>query len=356
MKFVHIADMHFDVPFTTLNKNELGNLRRLDQRKALKKIIEYIKENKIEYLFISGDLYEHEYVKQSTIEYINNLFSEIPNTKIYITPGNHDPYLQNSYYNKFNWNKNVHIFKSNIEKISENNVDIYGFGFDNFYMKASEYSKIQIENPEKINILITHGSLEGGTTEDLEYNPMNKNELENLKFDYIALGHIHKTNYKEEQKIIYPGSTISLGFDELGNHGMIVGEIKEDTKKLNIEFVPIDEKEFVEYEIDITEILTEEELIEKINEIKTEENKYYKIILTGNRQFEINVNNIIKYIQNKNIIKIKDKTKIKYDLEKIAEENSLKGIFVKELLEKIKQNPEEKKIIEKAIEIGLEAM
>ena len=356
MKFVHIADMHFDVPFTTLNKNELGNLRRLDQRKALKKIIEYIKENKIEYLFISGDLYEHEYVKQSTIEYINNLFSEIPNTKIYITPGNHDPYLQNSYYNKFNWNKNVHIFKSNIEKISENNVDIYGFGFDNFYMKASEYSKIQIENPEKINILITHGSLEGGTTEDLEYNPMNKNELENLKFDYIALGHIHKTNYKEEQKIIYPGSTISLGFDELGNHGMIVGEIKEDTKKLNIEFVPIDEKEFVEYEIDITEILTEEELIEKINEIKTEENKYYKIILTGNRQFEINVNNIIKYIQNKNIIKIKDKTKIKYDLEKIAEENSLKGIFVKKLLEKIKQNPEEKKIIEKAIEIGLEAM
>ena len=356
MKFVHIADMHFDVPFTTLNKNELGNSRRLDKRKELKKIIEYIKENKIEYLFISGDLYEHEYVKQSTIEYINNLFSEIPNTKIYITPGNHDPYLQNSYYNKFNWNKNVYIFKSNIEKISENNIDIYGFGFDNFYMKASEYSKIQIENPEKINILITHGSLEGGTTEDLEYNPMNKNKLENLKFNYIALGHIHKTNYKEEQKIIYPGSTISLGFDELGEHGMIVGEIKEDTKKLNIEFVPIDEKEFVECEIDITEILTEEELIEKINEIKTEENKYYKIILIGNRQFEINVNNIIKYIQNKNMIKVKDKTKIKYDLEKIAKENSLKGIFVKELLEKIEQNPEEKEIIEKAIEIGLEAM
>ena len=54
MKFVHIADMHFDVPFTTLNKNELGNSRRLDQRKALKKIIEYIKENKIEYLFNTG--------------------------------------------------------------------------------------------------------------------------------------------------------------------------------------------------------------------------------------------------------------------------------------------------------------
>ena len=132
MKFVHIADMHFDVPFTTLNKNELGNTRRLDQRKAFKKIIEYIKENKIPYLFISGDLYEHEYVKQSTIEYINNLFKEIEDTKIYIVPGNHDPILKNSYYSKFNWNKNVHIFSANVERISDNNLDIYGFGFDNF--------------------------------------------------------------------------------------------------------------------------------------------------------------------------------------------------------------------------------
>ena len=33
MKFVHIADMHFDIPFTTLAKNDLSNERRLEQRK-----------------------------------------------------------------------------------------------------------------------------------------------------------------------------------------------------------------------------------------------------------------------------------------------------------------------------------
>ena len=92
MKFVHMADMHFDAPFTLLSdKNNFGDLRRLDQRKALKKIIEYIKNNNIEYLFISGDLYEHQYIRNTTIEYINNLFGEIPNTKIYISPVNHDP-------------------------------------------------------------------------------------------------------------------------------------------------------------------------------------------------------------------------------------------------------------------------
>ena len=40
MKFIHIADMHFDSPFVNLSDKEiLGDLRRLEQRKALKKVI-----------------------------------------------------------------------------------------------------------------------------------------------------------------------------------------------------------------------------------------------------------------------------------------------------------------------------
>ena len=151
MKFVHIADMHFDSPFVKLSdKDILGDLRRLEQRKVFKKIIEYIKNNNIKYFFISGDLYEHKYVRQSTIEYINKLFKEIPETKIFIAPGNHDPYLKNSYYNKFNQNENVKIFNSEIKKIELPEADIYGFGFDDFYCNNSNIENIEIENKEKI--------------------------------------------------------------------------------------------------------------------------------------------------------------------------------------------------------------
>ena len=39
MKFVHIADMHFDSPFATLSdKGNLGEQRRLEQRKVMKDI------------------------------------------------------------------------------------------------------------------------------------------------------------------------------------------------------------------------------------------------------------------------------------------------------------------------------
>lgn len=357
MKFVHIADMHFDSPFVNLSdRDSMGDLRRLEQRKVFKKIIEYIKNNNIEYFFISGDLYEHKYIKQSTIEYINKLFKEIPNTKIYIAPGNHDPYLKNSYYTKFNWNENVKIFSDKIEKIENENVNIYGYGFTDFYCENSGIENIEINDKEKLNILVIHGALDSSNVEDREYNPMKKNTLKSKGFDYVALGHIHKLDYnsEENQNIVYPGSTVSLGFDELGQHGMIVGDFEE--KNLKLEFVPLDEKEYKIINLDITDINSKEELIEKIMELEINENEYIEIKLKGNRNFEINKYELLKLILDNKIIKIKDETKIAYDLDKLSNETTLRGLFIKEMKEKLNNSDiseEEKEIIEKGIEIGL---
>jgi len=355
MKFVHIADMHFDSPFIALSdKGNLGEQRRLEQRKIFKKVIEYIKENEIEYLFIAGDLYEHQHIRKSTIEYINNLFKEIPNVKIFISPGNHDPFLKKSYYSTFKWNENVHIFGPEIDKIELENVNIYGYGFDDFYCSNSNIENFKIDNPEKINVLLIHGTLDGSNNEDMQYNSMSTSMLKEKGFNYIALGHIHKNNFEVNSKIIYPGSMISLGFDELGEHGMIYGEINSTENKL--EFIKLDETEFVEEEINCTEINSEEELVEKINQLNIQENKLYKIILKGKRNFEINIYNLYKYYLNERIIKIKNKTKPNFNIEEISKENTLKGLFAKEILEEIKNKNYDEEIIEQALEIGMEIL
>ena len=342
MKFVHIADIHLDTPFKTISdRADIGIERRLEQRNALKKVIDYIKANNIEYLFISGDLYDQEYIRESSISFLNDLFKQIPNTKIYIAPGNHDPYIKNSFYATYSWNNNVKIFTNVVEKVENDNVNIYGFGFNNFEMKNNQIKDIILDEPEKINILITHGDLG-----ESKYNPMNLNEIKSMGFDYVALGHIHKRD--DKTNIIYPGSLISLGFDELGEHGMIVGEIVD--KKLNKEFIKIDEREFVEFELDVSNIISEEELIEKINNIN-EKNKLYKIILIGYRNFPINID--IKLI-NKNIIKIKDNTKLKIDFKE--NNNTLKGLFIKKLNERKNSNLIDEKTYEDILEIAEQAL
>lgn len=136
---------------------------------------------------------------------------------------------------------------------------------------------------------------------------------------------------------------------------MVVGNLSKEN--LQIEFVTLDEKELQELELDISEITTIEELLEKIEELSIEENKLYKIILTGKRNFEINLYKLIKMINQKEIIKIKDKTTLGYDIQKISQETTtLRGIYVKEILNKIEKEPENKEMLEKALEIGLEVL
>ena len=357
MKFIHIADMHFDAPFSSLaDVKNLGNVRRLEQRNVFKKVINYIKENNIKYLFISGDLYENEYVKESTIIYINELFKEIPQTQVFISPGNHDPYLKDSYYATFDFSNNVYIFKDKFEMVETEDFNIYGVGFIDFYCRGVDFSDCILSHNNKKNILIMHGSLDSGTEIDKEYNPISKTFLKKLGFDYIALGHIHKPYYDEEenQNIIYPGSLISLGFDELGEHGMIEGNFSNNN--LSIKFIKLDDREFVEIPKNIQVFNSPEDLVENINEMTLDKNSLYKIILMGKRNFEIDTREILNLISQENVLKIKDLTELDYDLEAISKENTLRGIFVKEALEKLNQGEFSKEEIEKAIEIGLKAL
>ena len=182
MKFVHIADSHFDRPFVSLRGNkQLLKRRRLAQKYTFNKVIDYIKENKIELLFISGDLFEHKYVEEDTINFLISCFKEIPDTMIYITPGNHDPLVKSSPYNKYEFPNNVFIFGGEVGKYEYKNVNIYGIGFTDFEFSSDEIPNIEVDY-SKINILITHGTLNGNSEKyfDIKESWLNK-------FDYVAL-------------------------------------------------------------------------------------------------------------------------------------------------------------------------
>ena len=356
MKFVHIADVHFDAPFVTLaDNNDFGKLRRIEQREVFRKVIEYIKENAIPYFFIAGDLYEHNSIRQSTIEYINNLFKSIPNTKIFVSPGNHDPFLKNSFYNNFIWSDNVTIFTSKLEKVELEDVNIYGFGFDDFYSSRVDIDTIKLDDKEKLNILIIHGTIDGSDSAERIYNPIAKRALEDISFDYVALGHIHKRSYfGANEQIVYPGSTISLGFDEQGTHGMIVGDLEKN--ELNLDFIELDPKSFKEEDFDISEINSEEELIEKINALELDKNCFYKINLVGARKFEVNINQVRKMLLKDNILKLKNRTKLDINIEELSKETTLAGMFAREIIKEMNIGNYEKEYLNDILEIGMQIL
>ena len=82
----------------------------------------------------------------------------------------------------------------------------------------------------------------------------------------------------------------------------------------------------------------------------------YKVVLKGKRKFNIDAKEILDLILLENILKVKDNTELSYDLEKISKENSLRGIFVKNVLKKLERKEISEEDAEKAIELGLEVM
>ncbi len=182
MKFVHIADMHLDMPFISIKGNkELLKHKKLEQRFVFQKVIDYCKENNIELLFISGDLFEQKFVQEDTINFLISCFNEIPNTKIFISPGNHDPLIKSSPYNNSAFPANVYIFGPQYGKYEIGNVNIYGVGFDNYEFESNQIQEINVEK-DKINILVTHGTLNGATH---KYHDIKEAWL--TDFDYVAL-------------------------------------------------------------------------------------------------------------------------------------------------------------------------
>ncbi len=151
----------------------------------------------------------------------------------------------------------------------------------------------------------------------------------------------------DKSKIIYPGSLTSCGFDEPGEHGMVIGEILPNGE-VEYEFVKVDDSRFEKKEIDITSINSVSELIDKM---QLEDNTFYKIKLIGEKKFDTNKVEEQLRIINRNICEFEDNSHYEYKLDEISKEETLKGIFTKKILEEIENNPEEKEKFLRSIRI-----
>lgn len=123
-----------------------------------------------------------------------------------------------------------------------------------------------------------------------------------------------------------------------------------------MEFVKLDDRKFEEKELKVDDLLSKEDLIEKILNLNLDSMTMYKIILTGKRNFEINSRKLLEAISSDNILKLKDNTKLSYDIEELSKQNNIKGIFVREVLKAYESKLCTEEEFQKAIEIGLEAM
>ncbi|MCX7710991.1 MAG: DNA repair exonuclease [Clostridia bacterium] len=371
MRFLHCADIHLDMPFCSPGMSfEMSSERRDDLKETFRTIIQTAKKENVDAVLISGDLYEHDYVKKSTLTFVNECFKEIPEIRVFIVPGNHDPNTVNSFYNNFKWAENVSILTNENPYVVLEDLKtcIYGVGFRNFYEEKSLIYELKPGKQEYVNILMAHGTVDMNIKKSM-YNPMDSSNLICLGMDYIALGHFHnRIENMGGYGIIYnPGSPEPLGFDEPGDHGIFLGEIirtESGDKKLNLSFVKTNRKSYENIEVNIDGAGSDQQVVENLRKtIKPEEfrDKLVCITLKGyvNPDYKVSAYRVLSNLRDECFyMKLKDETKPDYDFDRIMNEPGIKGVFTRKLVDLMEKTSDEyeKKMLQKALYYGIEAL
>lgn len=279
MKFIHTADWHIGKIV-----NEFSMLE--DQEFILNELIKLIVEEKPDALIIAGDLYDRSVPPADGVELLDKFLSKIVvdlKVPILAVSGNHDSPERLSFGSSLLKNSGLHIeglLGKEITKVPLKDE----YGTVNFYLvpytdpayirELYEDSSIKthedgakkiIENIEtqldinQRNILITHGYITNMKNKEQEITEDGEEERAGLvtssserplsiggtdlvsaevfnKFNYVALGHLHRPQKVGSDKIRYSGSLLKYS-------------ISEARQKKSVTIVNIDSKGEVNIEI-----------------------------------------------------------------------------------------------------------
>lgn len=359
IKIAHCADVH-------LGGRNIG-AKNAEIKASFFEILDICQSEMVEFLLVSGDLFDNVNVAKFEVEEIISKFSQC-NFKIIISPGNHDPYTNDSPYCKFTWPDNVIVFKNDyIESIEfqDKNIRVWGSAFQAAFMQDKLLDNFKILPDNYINIAVLHADLNAAVNSC--YCPISSNNLSLSGFDYVALGHIHKrseiakinqTNYA------YCGCPQGQDFGETGDKGFYIGEV--DKNYCNLQFKSVCRRRYEIVSLDISDVQNQEEIINLIEQNlqalygKQYADNYYRIKLIGHisADFVLDIEYLQEFLQNTLFkVELADETEVLITEQELSMKHDFKSVFAKIMLKKIKnsKNEKERMVNMQALKIGLMA-
>ncbi len=361
VKILHCGDIHIGAEESFLGEKAYS--RRRETLLTFEKIIDLCKDNEVKVLLIAGDLFNSNNIPKSFAEDVVSKIRTANDLTVVYAAGNHDPYNPTSLFFGLELPENLYILGGDEMHFDfpKLNLRVYGRSFEAAFSEGKSQPSLIPPEDGVINISLLHGE----TTSDLSsrYNAITKEYIESSKMDYIALGHVHE--YSGIGKIgntyfAYSGCPEGQGFDELGQKGVLMGNIGKGI--CDLEFVPTARRLHIFEKINVSETgISADSILNFLNQKYGDSfrNNLYKIELMGEVAEDIKIDTAdlnVRLNEQLYFAKIKNSSTLKLDLSSVSKEPSLRGIFVKRMLKKIDEADEsEKPKLISALNLGLKA-
>lgn len=236
MKFIHLSDLHIGKKV-----NEFSMLE--DQKYIFEEIISIIEQQNVDGVFIAGDIYDKSIPPREAVQIFDDFLTKIAKKKIpvFAISGNHDAAERIAFGAELMKQSNVYfspVFDGNINEIilkdAYGEIAIYMLPFIKPATVRPFYSDVEINsyndavktviehmniNKNRRNVLIAHQFVTGAeksNSEDVSVGGVDNVDSDVFyDFDYVALGHIHKSQYVGRETIRYCGTPLKYSFSEI---------------------------------------------------------------------------------------------------------------------------------------------
>lgn len=346
MKFIHCADVHMGSKMEAKLPKRKAEERRREVADTFRRMVEYAQREGVRAILLCGDVFDSDRPFKRDKEVFYHIIKGCPEIDFLYLRGNHDG--RESYTEEL---ANLKLFSGNWSGYDYDNVHIAGLEISP-ENSLSMYSALSLEEGKK-NIVMLHGQVSASVGEER----IHVGKFAEKYIDYLALGHIH--SYSENKlddrgRYAYSGCLEGRGFDECGEKGFVLLEVEEEIKST---FIPFAKRKIEEWEVDITGVENTFSAYQLVKEKVTfSPSNLYRIRLIGEVSFdrETLAEDVERYLSDDAyFVSVKDKSLQKIDPRAYAGDLSLKGEFVRSVLERQDWDEERKS---KVIALGLKAL
>ena len=367
LKFLHCADIHLDTPYVGLSP-EKSDERRRGLRETFMRMMEYVRGGGIDYVLMSGDIFDTYYATNSTAELLIREFRNSPETKFIIAPGRHDAYEDNPIYTSGRLPKNCYVFHSDaLDRFDfeEDKVTVYGWAFVGRSLSENPLYDNRVDDVSNINIVCGYADLDGAL--DSDGCPISTEDLKRFGADYYAFGSRHEGGEfvsLDDSIYGYAGALESTGFDEPGVGGAKLISVKYNGGELSIDAknMTFGQIVFKTEKIDITGVDNNNEIVNRVSRLVSDKKYGTETALRVELVGSIDP----RFIVPKNLgsdafglyyFEVLDKTMPLYGTESLKRDMTVKGEVFRQLMPMFESDDEEERLIAaRAFREGLAAL
>lgn len=330
-RFIHAADLHLDSPFAGLPADRAAR-RRQELRDLTDRLADYVLAEGVDLVLLAGDLFDTPAPYRDTCEQLSRSLERMA-VPVFIAPGNHDFFDTNSPWKTVSWPKNVHIFKTGTMETVDLpglNAAVSGAAFTAAEQGTGLLAGFAAPADGRVHLGLLHGEVEPA---EARYDPIRREEIAASGFAYLALGHIHRRGALRCGATVcaWPGCPQGRGFDETGEKGFCQGTVSDDGQ-MDLTFVPFAQCRYEVLEVDVTGREPLEAVASALPADTARDS--YRIVLTG--EVTAPVANLEARLADRfDSLELRDCTRLAEDLWARAGEDSLRGLFLRELRQKL---------------------